>query len=201
MFRIPVEFWSSNLGVPILAYFSPFVWVNNPVSMAGGREVFGYPKTFGNIGLAGSSTAPSVVLKTYCGNMKDKQWKERELISILPHKGGTKKSAKLTVKSEQLMNDWIGGTVKEIFLKQFLAIDSSFQYRSACFEQIATAEYRANKVNAKILPGSFDLTIKNFQSAPLFDELGVEDATGLEVMRVEIDEFVIGNPQILWQAI
>lgn len=202
LFRIPVEVVGGGAGIPQLAYFSPFIWVNNPLSMVVGREVFGYPKSFAKITIAGPSNAPSVSVSTWCGDLKDRYWKEQELTKISLHKGSaTRKAVTHTQKSQQLLNDWLSGIATEIFLKQFLAIDSTFQYKHACFQQIATAEYRVtSSPKQTVLPGLFDLTVMKVESAPLFDDLGVQNATGLEVTRLEIDSFTIGSPRVLWQA-
>jgi hypothetical protein len=42
LIQVPVSFEVG--GVSGYGHFTPQIWVNNPLSMAGGREVFGYPK-------------------------------------------------------------------------------------------------------------------------------------------------------------
>lgn len=54
---VPVELDGRALGEegPTRGMFLPFMWLDNPISVASGREVYGFPKTWGWASFAGES--------------------------------------------------------------------------------------------------------------------------------------------------
>jgi uncharacterized protein with NAD-binding domain and iron-sulfur cluster len=55
-------------AVPRIGWFVPYMWVDNPLSLAGGREVYGYPKNWGWIGLPEDGQPGQLTLDAYGGN-------------------------------------------------------------------------------------------------------------------------------------
>src|SRR6202011_5620962 len=65
---IPVAVVRSGAALQI-GWFVPYMWVDNPLSLAGGREIYGYSKNWGAIGLpAGGDPPVQLTLDAYGGD-------------------------------------------------------------------------------------------------------------------------------------
>ena len=51
-----------------IGWFVPYMWVDNPLSLAGGREIYGYPKNWGWIELPEDGQTGQLTLDAYGGN-------------------------------------------------------------------------------------------------------------------------------------
>ena len=69
LIHIPVNYtWKGNTES---AFFTPYMWVNDSLAMAGGREVYGYPKAFGKIEIIGDPDSPDTFsLETLSGTQR-----------------------------------------------------------------------------------------------------------------------------------
>src|SRR5713101_4503925 len=165
LLRVPV-YYSSKAGSGN-AYFTPFIGVDNPLSMAGGREVFGYPKTIGKFeAIPAQTTNPlNLSFRTWRGDDLDRKWDIGDQIVI--RQGAPSPASDFieefldqldaSTGSRQLFTNWLAGSATEIFLKQFRAIDSTFVDGRACFQQIATAKYSASPLSTTGIGYSFDV--------------------------------------------
>ena len=191
IFQVPVKVHANNDSV--YAHFSPFIWVDNALSLVGGREVFGYPKSLGEFKI---EDGPSLTLSTY--KKSDKSIKSQVLIKI-KYTDDAPENFDLKGAYQEWYEAWLnGGRATEIFFKQFNAIDSNFAYDAACFQQIAIAEYEGADLKPSDLKGSFNLTIEDSDIFPLFQDLGVETSGRLKGWKLNGD-FTIGHPRVLWQ--
>ena len=59
---------SSGGAVDSIGFFVPYMWVDNPLSLSGGREIYGYAKNWGWIGLPTSGPVQTLTLDAYGGN-------------------------------------------------------------------------------------------------------------------------------------
>ena len=50
------------------AWFTPYIWTNNSLSMGGGREVFGFPKALGKVEIDKEPVPDSLQLISLCAN-------------------------------------------------------------------------------------------------------------------------------------
>jgi hypothetical protein len=247
LIHVPVQYTVDN-SPPQAAYFTPFIWVDNPISMAGGRETFGYPKGLGCIKVPDVPKDQdfSLSLKTWVGAATGGMWQDGQdqiVVETQTEKGSSSPTVTslptavtmLDLFLEQLNAEpWPGGAdssrdlfknyylgqsrlagigPKEIFLKQFRAIDSSSGNQSACFQQIGTADYATYGIRHDEYPYSFNFTMANFDSAPVATRLGMGGPLGavpkntkstsiLNVaLRLDIDKITIGDPTptVLWQ--
>ena len=56
-------------GAPMkIGWFVPYMWVDNPLSLAGGREIYGYAKNWGWIGMPEGDPPAELTLDAYGGN-------------------------------------------------------------------------------------------------------------------------------------
>jgi len=101
--QIPVQITNESTGISYPALFTPWIWVDNPLSMLVGREVYGYPKGPGIVSgmkdlpqydaftaipipmpLAVNASPPSLALSVFGGNINDLYWSYRPLLSVAP---------------------------------------------------------------------------------------------------------------------
>jgi hypothetical protein len=228
LIQVPVYFEVG--GVCGYGHFTPYIWVNNPLSMAGGREVFGYPKGLGNLCVPRQpeSSALELTLKTWVGDLGTGGVWEPDQDQLLVKQGGHFQPPQPAVgiidywmrqlendHSRDLLQDRIHGKSTEIFLKQFRSFNSSVAQQTACLEQIATAKYSVDRrVQPTLteLASIFDLTIANFDSANIVSSLGLKNLSSVPgkdkafqgtlrgSLRVEIDSIVLDQGQVLWES-
>lgn len=222
LIHVPVAFTSARaIG---LAYFTPFIWVDNPLSMAGGREVFGYPKSIGPISIPNvpKLTPPSLTLKGWKGDLEDHEWlRDQDQILVQPREPLDPSTGDLinifidkldlNSGSRVLFRDWLAGRATEIFLKQFRATDSNINNNNACFQQILTARYTTLDTDISQLKFRFDLKIADSDSAKMVTTLGLAGkgakpqknqlfhTTVDGCLRMDIETIMLDYDQTLWQ--
>lgn len=206
------------LHVPVLvqaggesfgALFSPFVWVDNPNSMTGGRETFGYAKTWGTIAIAGGREPSRFSLDTFGGNLTDEFWGTRKDLITLERKGDVSASLFTIMDlvggigdAGDLLSEWSDTGVKEIFHKQFRAIDDGQTGKPslACLSQIATAEYVVfGAESIEPLAHLYDIQLKHLDSHPFKEQLGLQDTKNLPGYRLRTN-FKVEHGKVLWHG-
>jgi hypothetical protein len=208
LLHVPVLVETADATFPAL--FSPFVWVDNPNSMTGGREVFGYAKTFGTIEINSPPEPAAFGLDTFGGNFTDQFWDmhpglirvERKqkiadpLFSIMDLAGGLGEVG-------YLLESWSGEGVAEIFHKQFRAITDREKGKPApaCLHEIATADYGLFGPAAEIDPltNLYELKVKHLDSHPVVKELGLPLTRELPGYRVRTS-FRVEHGRVLWHG-
>jgi hypothetical protein len=193
------------------ALFSPFVWVDNPNSMTGGREVFGYAKTWGAIRFEPGSEPASFALDTFGGNLDDEYWGMRPNLIQIKRKGRI--SASLTGimdllselgEAAELLDRWTDDGVTEVFYKQFRTIEdpASSKPPQACLRQIATAEYVISPATDPViepLDHLYQIDIAALDSHPILTELGLPIRSESPCFRIKTS-FFLERGQVLWQG-
>ena len=195
------------------ALFSPFVWVDNANSLTGGREVFGYAKTFGAMQIDPPPQPAAFSLDTFGGNMtndfwdmqkgagliriKRKQPLPKQLLTIMDLVGGLGDIG-------DLLDSWTGTGVKEIFYKQFRAIDNrkKGEPAQACFSVIATAEYvpfGPGEAVVDPLTHRYEIKLRELDSHPIVKELGLPTICESPGYRVQTN-FSVGDGAVLWHG-
>jgi hypothetical protein len=207
------------LHVPVLveaggeifsALFSPFVWVDNPNSMTGGRETFGYAKTYGVIRINGDEEPSHFSLDTFGGDWTNSFWGMRD--HVITMERGAKVSTTLFSIMDlvggigdagDLLSEWSDTGVKELFYKQFRSIDDSRVGHPplACISQIATAEYVVSQADAvEPLAHYYNIQLKKLDSHPFVSELGLHhnnpDIPGYRLRT----NFRVEHGRVLWHG-
>lgn len=220
---LPVLLQQSTPPAPAsLACFIPYMWVDNPISLIAGRELFGYAKTWGSIALPESGTS---------------------LITVEPFGGNFAKSAiaqpsrLLTVTSDSTYaaddpntpTPWhnlgdvigdlagaVGSTLRDglppvapllaavaasselplIYLKQFRATEGDL----ACLQQIVRASIQVTRIVGGPVPGHHAVTIQHLDSHPVDTELGLVSQQAAFAFKVEEASFLLSAGTVVWDA-
>ena len=217
-----VEGPSGKLAAKKFWMFTSYIWVNNSMSMATGREVFGWPKSLGRIKLPDASD-PSFKLDTYGLDFgAANQPAFLPLFEMTPT--GTKRSgasqagddlatlvSDLFTTWEDATNDHIKFTwdvgldllddgaieaVPELYLKQFRSIENGLD---ACYQAICEARAIPKTLKFEGLTDEYQLTLHDVDSHPLAEDLGIADQIVSVGFKIEMD-FLQDVGTVLWQA-
>jgi hypothetical protein len=201
--------------------FTSYIWVDNPMSMATGREMYGWPKSMGKIQLP-SATDGSLLLKTYGLDFGPKnQPSYMDLLRMTPTANKVEKSLSGTtvgafaravvdrVKAEHkldltdglgvdvdLTDDAVDMALPEIYLKQIRSIECG---TDAALQQLCDSHAGIEKVSFEELPTSYALTILPVASHPLATDLGIADQEIKVGFKIEMN-FRQDVGRVLWDA-
>jgi Acetoacetate decarboxylase (ADC) len=202
------------------AMFVAFIWLDNPMSLATGREVFGYPKSWGwptfptgepdnftldafglNYG-PGQRAARHPLLEVVRGDAlpdaKPEQLDSLHAAARHAHKhlhgdGHVDFGFKFVTG---LVKDLIEHQLPTVFLKQIRAIEDG---TGAALQQVAEARYTVQRFRAAPLLHSYELTVHALDSQPLFAELGLQSGPVHLAYECTID-FLVGGGRVVWDA-
>ncbi len=201
--------------------FTSYIWVDNPMSMATGREMYGWPKSMGVVHLPDAAD-PSLSLQTYGLDFAPgNQPSYRELLQLIPtpnpvagSRTGTTVAAFAravvdTVKAEHsidltaglglavdLADDAIEMALPEIYLKQFRSIECG---TDAAMQQLCDSHATIETASFQQLPTSYALSVKKVDSHPLAADLGIADQEVKVAFKIEMD-FRQDVGRVLWDA-
>ena len=198
-----VSFWlpvrSSSPSAPSLSWFMPYIWVDNGIAMAAGREVYGFPKEVGKLTIPGAGEPLHLGVDTDviaafgvppAVGPDGPRAVRRTLIKVEPSAcaapapsfaGSVLEVVRAllpTVLADRAppdVLDWFlksfNASVPMLFLKQFRDVGDG---RRACYKALVTANSVPSNIrDGGILPGTFDVTINGFASHPIVRELGL----------------------------
>jgi hypothetical protein len=201
------------------AMFVAYIWLDNPMSLATGREVFGYPKSWGwptfpadepdkfTLDVFGLNYGPNeraarhplieVVRGDPLPDMKPVELDSLHAAARHAHKHlhGDRIDYGFRFVAE-LVKDLIEHQLPTVFLKQIRAIEDG---TGAALQQIATAHYTVKRFRAAPLLHSYEMTIHPLASQPLADELGLASGPVHLAYECEID-FLVGGGRVVWDA-
>ena len=209
-----------------LGWFVPYMFVDNPLSLAGGREIYGFNKNLGQIELATGDSGGPLTLKAYGGDFGgDSPAGWHPLMEVTPRTAGPLQRGESrwddldglvdAVRGElrgnqselpgledlalpdSLFADILGrGGPPQMFLKQFRSVAGG---RLASQQQITDAGVTLKRISGWDLLGEFEFKRHHLDSHPITDELGVEDQVTSLGFEIEMD-FVLRDGQVLWQG-
>jgi uncharacterized protein with NAD-binding domain and iron-sulfur cluster len=205
-----------------LAWFVPYMWVDNPLSLAGGREIYGYNKNWGWIGLPANGAVDRLTLAAYGGDYgKGRPSGRHPLIEVSRAAAGEVKRGgarwgglgelvddargvlrKLHADSPLELPDAIfedimrRGGPPQIFLKQFRSVSDG---ERASEQQITDGTVTVNRISGRPLLSEFQFKLHHLDSHPVAAELGVADQATRLAFEIEMD-FVLEDGRVLWQA-
>jgi hypothetical protein len=204
-----------------LCIYSPYVFVDNPVALTAGREVFGFFKESGSIGLPGDpNNARAYMLDTIGAVAYSSETKigPVRLLSIESHEkpGGhpwdTLREAVARVRQGlELLPDLeapIGAaednhsatllslTPSMVFLKQFRSIGAD---QDACYQAITEVVPKISAFYGFELEHRGHFHLETVESHPLACDLGLADQTVRLAFKARFDMRFPGG-RILWKA-
>jgi len=206
------------------AIFSPFIWVDNAMSLATGRELFGYPKAWGFFSFPQPGAPRTWGCDVFGTNFGPGETVARHaLLEVLegdhlegdgddPGYEGILDLAKDVVRRlfdrhddevhlsfdvvKDLWHDLRAHAFPQVFLKQAHAIEDG---HGAALQQITEAMYTVRNVHAKPLLREFTLNVNDVKSHPVVDELGLESHSFNLAYEMTMD-FVVGGGRVVWDS-
>jgi hypothetical protein len=207
-----------------LFMFTPYMWVDNPISLPSGREMYGYPKSFGWATLPASiADAGSLSLDVFGMDYgRDETPTRRPLIRLERGKkvhqlADMAWSAAIDVArhfrhaverapgeavrpglrlAESFARDVRAGGLRQVFLHQVRSVEDAGR---AALSQVTAAHYRVLSMGARPLEHEYTVTIEHLDSHPLGAELGLGNQATRDAFRAESD-FVLDAGQVLWSS-
>jgi len=209
------------------AWFLPYLFVDNPYAIASGREVYGFPKTWGQFEKPAGIQNPEFAVDVWGFTEFDAQAKGtvQPLLEVRKSDAGadsappdtwTSWDAARSALIRQVFKDWEpqagdgGGTqwfemaenMPLVFLKQFRdAADS----RKACYQAIVEAPVQLTTFHGGgFIDAAYILTCQSLASHPLAETLGLDlDGSGalqaLATFWLHVD-FTLGAGVEVWRA-
>jgi uncharacterized protein with NAD-binding domain and iron-sulfur cluster len=216
-----VAVWVPVLGPRGLAMFVAYIWLDNPMSMTSGREVLGYPKTWGRLGFpehgdggpfglaafglarAGDKAGFSPLLEvTRQASAERSEGPFHSLFELVSHAaeelfpGDPVELARALGAGPELLSDVARHRMRSVFLKQFPAVEGS---EAAALQQITETSYVIRRLRARLLGGTYRLEVHPMNSQPLFEELGLESQT-IDLAYVCEMDFDVRDSRVLWPS-
>jgi len=208
-----------------LCCFTPYIFVDNPVALTTGRDVFGFFKEYGWIDMP-ASVVPSngfrletIAAKTYSA---DTQIKRLPLLALQPGAANAARADSrpwtalrdaaeclgrvmgLPQGIEQTGATWPDGGWDQliesgsplVFLKQFRSISATPQ---ACYQAIAQVSAQVDNFRGMELEPAYSFQLEPLASHPITSELGLADQRAQLAFRVGFDMTFPGG-EVLWTA-
>jgi hypothetical protein len=209
-----------------LLMFTPYMWVDNPISLASGREIYGFPKAFAWFDLPASDDDATDLGLDVMGIEHfehDEPLARRPLLRVqqgehVHELAGIAWSSLLHVVehvrrigtsghgvslrnglavAESVIGELHAGGVRQVFLRQLRGIEDGSR---ASLQQVTAATYRVQRMRAVPLEHEYSIEISPLDSHPLLRELGLqEQMTTRAAFRTESD-FVLETGSVIWQA-
>jgi hypothetical protein len=219
---VPVAVHDPTSARERFAMFIPYLWLSNPMSLATGRELFGYPKSGGVPEFPDGGEGPqtwklSVFGLDYgAGNLADWGQPLLEVVQGDSVEGADDELGSLLEVAKHAAGDLFGGSdviddlevgwivaedvardrLPNVFLKQFRSVQDGLR---ASFHQVTQADYEITKLSARPVLREHKLTVHKLDSHPVTAELGLDDQTLGPAYRVEMD-FDVGWGHVLWDG-
>jgi hypothetical protein len=198
-----------------LLMFTPSMWVDNPISLPSGREMYGFAKAFGWMELPDSDSASAGLDVFGMDFDRDESPSRRPLLRLEPGERvhfadlawtGLLDLARHLRKpvevhaglrlAESIVDDVRKNAVRQAFLHQVRAPEDG---RRAALQQVTEVVYRMLRFRGRPLGREYRLTVSPLDSHPLGAELGLADQTIHYAFRTESD-FVVEAGRVLWDS-
>lgn len=189
----------------------PFIFVDNPMSYAGGRETYGYPKSMGQFAFE-DGVRGTMSVDTYGGPLGyDNKAGWHRIITVsraepAPGEGETTlgderdfinamsddalERPQETVGpgeielSDEVRETALGGNSHQLFLKQFRDVGDP---TGACYQEVVEADIEMTNTSGRAQADKWHVDIKEFGSHPIGDELGVRSQDTRVTAAIEME--------------
>jgi hypothetical protein len=216
LLQIPVKIDDHTTGNSFYATFTPYAVVDNPISLTGGREVYGFAKGYGfihglprpprTVGLGPIPTPPPLLgssggaplelsAKVFGGNANDLYLDYHLLLSITPQAPGPPFSPLDILLKEIFLFAWSSIGARQIFLKEFQDVND---LTKACLQQVTKVDYKIiGNPQLTILMNLFNLTVTPLDSHDVCATLGIPSQSVVWGYESILD-FQLTNGSVLW---
>jgi hypothetical protein len=220
---IPVALRDPTSSHDRFAMCIPFIWLDNPMSLADGRELFGYPKSWGwpkfpadgetpqrwKLDAFGLNYDPDALaarhhlLEVVQGDSLAEGVEDElgSLADIARHAAGSlfDETSEIVADfglAESIVSDLLHDRLPNVFLKQFRSVEDGL---SASLQQVVEADYEITRLSARPVLFEHHLTVHQLDSHPVIEDLGLESQTLNIAYEVEMD-FNVGGGRVLWDT-
>jgi Acetoacetate decarboxylase (ADC) len=218
---IPVLLRDPTRSGERLAMFIPYIWLDNAMSLADGRELFGYPKSWGwlrfpaktgrpvwKVDAFGLNYAPDALAarhpllevvrsesapETALDELGSLEELARHMATRLMARNSFLEDVELGL---ELASDVLDDRMRGVFLKQFRDVTDGL---AAGLQQIVEADYTIRSLKAAPVLAAHQLTVHRLDSHPVGMELGLESQSLELAYRVQMS-FDVGGGRVLWDA-
>ena len=220
---IPVALRDPTSSHDRFAMCIPFIWLDNAMSLADGRELFGYPKSWGwpkfpddgdtpqrwKLDAFGLNYDPDALaarhhlLEVVRGDSPVEGVEDElgSLADIARHAAGSlfDETSEIVADfglAESIVSDLLHDRLPNVFLKQFRSVEDGL---SASLQQVVEADYEITRLSARPVLFEHHLTVHQLDSHPVIEQLGLESQTLTIAYEVEMD-FNVGGGRVLWDS-
>jgi hypothetical protein len=209
-----------------LAWFNPYMMVDNPLALSDGREIYGYPKEYGWFELPDTPKQSEHVALDVLATARfgpDAIGMRQRLLEMNRTDGGKAAEtlrALTTVEdvtrmvadvmlhdpglvpglslAEDLLDSVLHHRGRQVFLKQFYDVADGDR---ACYQAIVEAPVQVVAFRqAGILPGEYRLTLHDLDTHPVRTDLGLQDGQSA-VLGYWMDfDFTLETGSTIWKA-
>jgi hypothetical protein len=205
------------------AMFIPYIWLDNAMSLATGRELFGYPKAWGWPEFPAQDGARSWKLDVFGVEYQPDALAGRHPLLQITETKSLEGAAAADITSlaevarhvvgrlfhpslghllgdievtESLTADLLAERMPNVFLKQVRDVCDGDR---AALQQITALDYRIVRMSAAPLLYEHELQVSELDSHPVGAELGLASQTLAVAYEAEL-EFDVGGGRVLWDA-
>jgi hypothetical protein len=196
------------------------MFVDNPISLVGGREIYGFAKHGAQLTFPSDGKPEAYAVDAYGGQFHEQEeadyrrllevtgpaqddtemsWRSaREIIDVVgrsvagDRRGDVSPSITLV---RDIMEELVRHSARQVFLRQFRAADNS---ALASTSQVVEATSVIHSLRGGPLAGSYDFKLHRLDSHPLGDELGLVSQHVPLAFRVRMD-FTQEAGRVIWQ--
>ncbi len=207
-----------------LCWTLPYLFVDNPVAVAAGREIYGFPKQMGRMNLPASPapadpfTLDALVLPSYSpdsGGAMSRVVTARPVAGLAPPPGEWASLGEMmlgvirTLESQDSIfeqarlafdsaGDMLSGRVPLVFLKQFRDAANG---NLACYQSIVETAMESPQFHSAAWLAPHDVDISSYPSLPIHADLGLPPGTLRSTLSFTIsaDYTIVGGVE-LWKA-
>jgi hypothetical protein len=202
----------------------PYIWVDNAMSLATGRETLGYPKAFGKIGFPADGQPASWTLDGYGLNWGPDQRADFHRLLEVTETGGPLQGIDEELESladiarhslqalfgdsdfrsvrddlefvTSFAHDVLHKELRQVWFKQFRTAENGL---GACLQQVVEGRYKVGKSKARLRTREYELEVHEVDSSPIIEELGLQSQQLKAGYEVKMD-FEVGDGRVLWDA-
>lgn len=206
-------------------WFSPYIWVDHPMTILNGRDIFGYPKYLGRFEMPESPASADLfamdvnAFKTHSPESEAaysrlfevqrkpvtglagavEEWDEFTDFAQALYQGMSNLESDLIHPDSSLMLQLLSGLkqphLPQLFLKQF----PDGNGENAVYQALMTSPAMIKKFRcAGLLLGDYEFTLQSIASVPIAEDLGIAVGTHDVALGFYVDfDFTIEPPQEL----